>query len=135
MRAPTRSTEFVADTIAVVLRLEKRKMGPTAQSIFASAEAGDATIFIPGLVFAEVLYLSEKRRISISLTDVADYLIRFPPCTEIPLSFDIVQCASTITDVPELHDRLIAATARKLNVALITNDAALQSSAFVNTVW
>ena len=40
-----------------------------------------------------------------------------------------------ITDIPELHDRLIAATARIHNVELITNDPVIQASAFVRTIW
>ena len=40
-----------------------------------------------------------------------------------------------ITHIPELHDRLISASARFLNLELITNDAKIQNSSFVQTVW
>jgi len=43
--------------------------------------------------------------------------------------------AIQISDIPELHDRLIAATARQLNLELITNDSVIRSSAFVKTIW
>jgi predicted nucleic acid-binding protein len=47
----------------------------------------------------------------------------------------VVQAASEITDVPELHDRLIAGTARHLGLDLVTNDGKIQKSAYVTTVW
>ena len=40
--------------------------------------------------------------------------------------------ASEITDIHELHDRLIAATARYLDLPLITNDPVIRASEFVN---
>ena len=52
-----------------------------------------------------------------------------------PMGFEIVKSALQITDIPELHDRLIAATARSLDLSLITNDPKIQKSQFVNTVW
>lgn len=51
------------------------------------------------------------------------------------MSFAVVENASQITDIPELHDRLIAATAKSLNLDLITNDPKIQASQFVSTVW
>ena len=45
-----------------------------------------------------------------------------------PLTLDILKVASTITDVPELHDRLIAAFAVYLDVPLLTNDPELIAS-------
>jgi len=121
--------------MGLVLRIEGRKLGPTAKSIFDSVESGSATVSIPTLVFAEILYLSEKQRISLSLRSVTDYLNQFPSYKEYPLSLAVIQSAAQITDIPELHDRLIAGTARFLNLELITNDPTVQASTFVKTVW
>ena len=135
MTSVTLANEFVTDTMGLVLRIERRKSGAVARSIFDSAEQGKATVYIPALVFAEILYLSEKKRIFISLTEVADYLARFPSYQEYAMSLAVIQTAAEINDIPELHDRLIAATARLANLPLITNDHIIQASAFVSTVW
>ncbi len=135
MTNATPASEFVTDTIGLVLRIERRKLGPTVKSIFDSVESGNATVYVPTLVFAEILYLSEKRRISISLRDMADYLKQYQNYKEYPMSFTVVESAAQITDIRELHDRLIAGTARLLNLDLITNDPIIQASAFVRTVW
>ena len=39
-----------------------------------------------------------------------------------------------INDIPELHDRLIAATARYLDLPLITNDPIIRDSSFVEVL-
>ncbi|MBE2219938.1 MAG: hypothetical protein IAF02_00270 [Anaerolineae bacterium] len=41
----------------------------------------------------------------------------------------------TVGLVLQLHDRLIAATAKALDAKLITNDLKIQASSFVQTIW
>ena len=135
MTDSTPASEFAADTLAVVLRLENRRLGARARSIFAAVESGQAHLHVPAMVFAEIMYLSEKGRIEASLSDVADYMEQHPNCKGHPLDLAVVQSAAEITDVPELHDRLIAGTARLLDVELITTDSAIEASRFARTVW
>ncbi len=127
--------EYVADTVALVVYLEKRRLGADSQTIFDSAENANTIIHIPAIVFAEILYLFEKKRISANLQDVKNLLQTNSNFRESPLTQTIIETAEQITDIPELHDRLISATARHLNVELITTDAKIQNSNFVKTVW
>src|ERR1700742_893260 len=113
------ASEYVTETVALVLRLERRKMGVNAAAVFKAMENGSTRIYIPGLVLAEILYLSEKRRITASLASVADYLKQYSNCVEYPMSLEVAESAAQITDIPELHDRLIAATAHLLSLSLI----------------
>ena len=135
MKNVTHGSEFVTDTMGLVLRIEQRKLGPTAKPVFDSVESGNATVYVPALVFAEILYLSEKQRIHLSLHGVSDYLKQFPNCKVVPMDFSVIQSSAQIVDIRELHDRLIAGTARLLNLDLITNDPIIQASVFVKTVW
>lgn len=129
------ASEYVADTMALVLHLEKRRSSSIVKSIFDSADRGDVTIHIPAMVFAEILYLSERNRITLTLTDVETHFQTFRSYQESPMSFALVENARQITDIPELHDRLIAATAKSLSLDLLTNDPKIQASKFVDTVW
>jgi predicted nucleic acid-binding protein len=135
MKNDTPTSEFVTDTMAVVLRLEKRRMGKMAKSLFESAELGNTQIYIPSMVFAEILYLFEKRRISVSLDNVQDYLMRYPHIKEYSMTFAVIQSSSKINDISELHDRLIAGSALSLGLPLITNDPVIEASAFIKMVW
>ena len=135
MSSFTLADEYVADTMAIVLHLENRKSSVNVKQIFDAADAGQVIIHIPAIVFAEILYLSEKKRIGLTLADVKKHLQKFSSYREIPLNFEIIEHAGQIADIPELHDRLIAATAKFLNMELITNDQKIQSSSLVKTVW
>ena len=135
MSSVTPASEYVTDTMGLILRLEQRCLGSTAKALFEAMEAGTAIIHVPAIVFAEILYLSEKKRISFTLRSMEEYLARFPNCRECPLSFGVIRAAAEISDIPELHDRLIAATARFRNIELITNDPIIQASVFVRTIW
>ncbi len=135
MSSASPMSNFVTDTMGLVLHLEQRKMGQIAKSIFEAAESGQTTIFIPSLVFAEILYLSEKKRITLSTDKIATYLQQYPYYQEYPLNLAVVQAAEKISDIPELHDRLIAGTAYALDLELITNDPVIQASAMIKTVW
>ena len=82
-----------------------------------------------------MLYLSEKKRIKVTVPDVLAYMGRYPCYEELPLDSAIVTAAAAIQDIPELHDRLIAGSALFLQVPLITNDPVIQASKSVKTVW
>jgi len=114
---------------------KKRKLGADSQAIFDSAENSNTIIHLPAIVFAEILYLSEKGRISANLQAVKNLLLINPNFLESPLTHKIIETAAHITDIPELHGRLISATARHLNLELMTTDAKIQKSSFVQTVW
>lgn len=131
----TLASEYVADTMALVLYLEKRKSSQRVKSIFTEMESGSIVVHIPMMVCAEILYLSEGGKITTSLAEVADALKKFPCMREFPMSFAAHEAAAQITDIPELHDRLIAGVARLLNLELMTNDPMIRASQFVKTVW
>ena len=52
--------KYITDTMAVVLRLEKRKLPDSVKDIFLAAENNKISILIPAIVFAEIAYFSEK---------------------------------------------------------------------------
>ena len=129
------AAEYVADTVALVLYLEKRKSSAIVEQIFDSAENDATVIHIPAMVFAEMLYLSEKNRITATLTNALDLLKNYPNFRQSPINGEIVESAANINDIPELHDRIISASARFLNLELITKDAKIQNLSFVRTIW
>jgi hypothetical protein len=74
-----------------------------------------------------------KDGICTSLDDVTAYPAKYASFNEYPMNLAVISAAAEITDVPELHDRLMAGIAKLLDAALITNDSALQASSFVKT--
>jgi predicted nucleic acid-binding protein len=126
---------YAADTVALILRLEKRTMGAHAHQAFLAVEQGQADLLLPAMVCSEMMYLAERKRITATIGDVERYLARHTACREAPLTLAIVKVAQAIRDIPELHDRLIAATAVYHNATLLTNDMTILASTAVQTLW
>ena len=126
---------YIVDTMAYVLYLEKRKMPKKIKQIFQEAEHGENSIIIPSIVITEIAYLSEKQRIDINLQDIKQHLNNSVNFKEQHLNLDIIITSFEITDINELHDRLIAGTSKHFGMELITNDPIIEKSKFVKTVW
>lgn len=123
--------DYVTDTQALVkFMMGKRVINDRAHQAFLSADIGECRIIIPAVVLMEVLYLFEKNRIEVGLLHTEDLLEGQNYQFE-PLGLEILKSAFEISDIPELHDRLIAATARYLDIPIITNDPIIQKSRFV----
>lgn len=122
---------YVTDTQAMVkFMMGKKVINDAAQKAYLSADIGDAIIIIPAIALMEVMYLFERNRIETSILQIENLM----ECRNYqfePLSLEILKTAIEIDDIPELHDRLIAATARHLGLPLITNDPIIIKSKFV----
>lgn len=121
--------------MAFILRLEGRKMPKKILEKFEQAEKGQIKIVVPAMVFAELAYLSQKKRIDTNLREAAEYLKKHPAITEAPLTISTVRQAFQIDDIPELHDRLIAATGKETSSPILTNDPDMCHSKHVSTIW
>jgi len=126
---------YVIDTQALIKHLNGVKViSDQIDEIMTGADNGDNIIIIPSVVIFEIGYLYEKKRIPISVPDIEMILDDSINYMEERLSIDIIKAAFTIMDIPELHDRLIAATALYLKSPLITNDPEILKSQFVECI-
>ena len=129
------SHDYVTDTMALILRLEKRKLSQKLKTIFEAVEKGKINLMIPAMVLAEIGYLSERNKIDTNLNEVKDYCQKFPTATIEPITDEIIYRSFEIDDIPELHDRIIAGTAFSTNLEVITNDPMIIKSKYVSTIW
>ena len=121
--------KYVIDTQALIKFLNGQKViNDKINEILKKAEEGKKIIFIPSVVLFEIGYLHEKGKVPISLKDIEDIVNNSINYVEERLSMSIIKTAFEIKDIPELHDRLIAGTAKHLNLPLITNDPIILKS-------
>lgn len=128
-------SQYVTDTMTIVSYLSKRRLPPSVKRLFQSADVGLASILIPAIVAVEIGYLSGKGRIDVSLADLKQHIDQYATYQFQPLTLEIIETSLPMTDIPELHDRLIAVTARFMSLPLITNDPLIQASSHLQTVW
>lgn len=87
------------------------------------------------MVLAEIGYLSQKRRIDITLESALHYITNLKNVFVDPMTEQVIITAFAIDDVPELHDRIIAASASLLSAPLITNNPVIEESKSLSTIW
>lgn len=121
--------------MALVLRLEHRKLGQSGKRSFDQMEKGNVKILVPAMVLAEVGYLSERKRIETGLEEFEEYCQKYPTISVAAITKELIYKTFFINDIPELHDRIIAATALLYGLELITNDPVIQESEFVTAIW
>lgn len=128
--------KFVIDTQAMVQHLvgESQVINSRIDRILRDADSGVNIIIIPAVVAFEIAYLYEKSRIPISSTDLRCLLENASNYVEEPLSVAIIECSFKILDIPELHDRLIAGTAKYTDAPILTNDPIILNSKYVQCV-
>jgi PIN domain nuclease of toxin-antitoxin system len=130
---------LVADTHTILWYLydDPRLSGPAASALDAAELDGDQ-IAIASITLAEIVYLVEKgriqqssfERIASALEDVTSALV------EIPFDLSIAKAMRQIErdQVPELPDRIVAATAFYLGIPVVSRDLKIRAS-IVMTIW
>lgn len=127
---------YLADTMALVWHIQRdRKLGKRARQILTASEQGRYTVAVSGVTLMEVLYLSERGRISVNLATLQNVFAQSSNYAVIPVDFDVATASALIDDIPELHDRVIAGTAAWLNIPILTNDLDMTASRHVRTIW
>lgn len=127
---------FVADTHALLWWFnESPKLSRAALRIFEGCENGEHVIFIPAIVIAEALSIFDKKRVVFDFRNLLLKIRNSDNFRLIALDLPILQKMVSLKDIPELHDKIIAATAKHLNSTIITKDETLRNFSSLHTVW
>ena len=127
------------DTHAIVWYLsnDKRLSGKAIEALDRASAAGEH-IYVPSICLVELTYLVEKGRLP---AIARERLIRafdepLTSCKLAPLDRAVADTLQLVdrNEVPDMPDRVVAATAAALNVPLISRDGKIQSSK-IETLW
>jgi len=128
----------VADTHALLWYLyDDHRLSQIAADLFSDAEKARNQIVLSSISLVEIVYLVEKRRIP---QDSFELVIAALDTNELfheqAVNRDVAQALRTInpSEVRDMPDRIIAATAVKLQVPLISKDRHIQASR-IQTIW
>lgn len=132
--------EYITDTHALIWYLsDDRRLSRAALRAFTDAEQRRAFILVPSIVLVELVFLLQRERVPKALVDKAMVLsdeigseIRV-----VPLDLAVAREVASFgpAAIPEMADRIVAATARVLQVPVLTADSEIAASKLVEVIW
>lgn len=130
---------LVADTHTVIwYLLQSPKLSSNASAALDAVSLSVGSIYIASISLIEIIYLVEKARIpKIALERLLTTLSDLNSCLALaPLDIDVVQAVSKLSRdaVPDMPDRIIAATALHFDLPLVTCDSKLRAT-MLKTIW
>jgi PIN domain nuclease of toxin-antitoxin system len=131
---------IVADTHAIVWYLvEPERLSQVALDALEGSIAAGSPVYISAISLIEICYLIEKRRIA---TDLLQRILAVlndpnPSLVVVPIELAISIAIREIDrdTVPDMPDRIIAATALHLNLPLVTRDRKIRAEGAIVTIW
>ena len=127
---------YVTDTHALYWYLiGSSRLGARAKEAFDEGVGGEAVIYIPVIVLAELYFLNEKVGRPLDFTFEYRQLVNSGQFVFVSLYPEDVLNFDEDTAVPEMHDRMIVGVARRLNAVCLTRDVAVIASEQVPTQW
>ncbi len=130
---------YVTDTQALVFFAtgDLRRMSVKCRRIFERAEAQRDRVYVPVICFFEVALLLEHGRLRsrLGFEEWHGLIAAHPGLPIERLVWDDIREARGLAGLVDPFDRLIAATALRLDVPLLTSDQRIRASGLVRTVW
>lgn len=132
--------EFVTDAHPLIWHLtQDKRLSERCRQIFAQTDAGEMTIWIPVIVIVEMIFLVEKNRFPKTLIEQV-YELLAPPTSNYrlyPLDVAVLHAVPQVDKetVPEMPDRIIAATALSLGLPLMSRDHRITALSVIDIVW
>jgi len=130
---------YATDTQCILWYLaEDRRLPRVAQAAFKAAEEGRAQILVPSITLVEALFLLQRQRVPDAAISQLLTLSEDPSASMyvVPLDMPVVHAVRDFGPAagPELPDRIVAATARALDIPLITTDPVIAESGLVKVL-
>ncbi len=129
----------VADTHSALWYLfNDARLSVAAGTFLDQAGAAGSHIIISAISLAEIVYLVEKRRLTPEAYEEIKAALDDPGhmFKEAPLTAEIVNVMPQVerTQVPDMPDRIVAATAVYLKVPIVSRDGRIRAS-ILRTIW
>ncbi len=128
--------QFVVDAHSLWWYMKSSsQLSPAAAAIFRLADTGNAVLVVPAIVAAEVYYLSVKIGEPLPPSDLLHAIDASDTLRLADLGRTQLGMLDRLPEIPEMHDRLIAAEALALGAPVVTRDPVIAVSPQVQSIW
>ncbi len=130
---------LVLDTHAAVWYLQRdSRLSKAAEDAIDRAIQDGDSVYVAAMSVVDLTYLVEKGRVPAAALEILRESLTDPSFgfSVMPLDLAIADAVANVprNDVPDLPDRVIAATALSLNLPLVTRDRKI-TEAHLHTIW
>ena len=126
---------FLLDTVTIIRHFSQQgRMGQKAAKALKRIDDGQDNAFISVISLMEILYLAERNRIDIHFEETLNLIERSSNYFIVDLTPQILTVAKTV-EFPELHDRLILATAKFLDIPVVSSDRLFDQIPGISVLW
>ena len=125
---------FTTDAHALVWYVTGHKiLGRKAKQSLETCFAGKTNLIIPTIALLELFHLHLKKP-HIPFNSITS-IIKRKNIIQFPLSQELLTICYQLPNQLEIHDRIIAATAKVTDTPLITKDKTIAKLALVKVIW
>ncbi len=131
---------LVTDTHAAIWHFTQSPLlSPVARLAFNQAAQQGALVYLPTICLVEIIYLIEKGRFTQQLWALLSQTLANPASGLVSADLNpaVAQAVRQIprATVPEMPDRIIAATALALGLPLVTADTEIRNLTNITIIW
>ena len=127
---------YMTDTHSLLwLFMYPQKLGEQARLAFDEVGKGESELLVPVIVLAELIFTIENKPIQASFDDILNGLHTNSNIEFVEFDFQLALRLRELKQIPEMHDRIIVASALKYHASLITLDQSITKSKLIEVVW
>lgn len=127
---------YVVDTHALFWYLTASpRLGLRARRALDEGTQGQAVIYVPVIVLAELHFLNEKAGRPLNFSEEYIRLRQSGQVVFVPFMPEDVLDFDGDANVSEMHDRIVVGVARRMNAVCLSRDPQIVQSSLVTTIW
>jgi len=120
---------YVVDTHVLIWYFTgSKRLKPALREKIDETRAQNGRLLVPTIVLAEALDIAEKGRVQFDFAEMYRVIREEQEFEIVSLSPEIFNTVIQVQNIPELHDRIIVATARFYGAGILTKDRVILES-------
>jgi PIN domain nuclease of toxin-antitoxin system len=120
---------YVVDTHVLIWYFTgSKRLKPALRKRIDEIRNRNGRLLVPTIVLAEALDIAEKGKVEFDFAEMQQVIREEPEFEIISFSSEIFTTVTQVRNIPELHDRIIVATARFYGAGILTKDREILES-------